>query len=179
MNLNDFYLLVDTKQKIVIDKIQTLPENWQNIAGLPGLSDEELCDLTWAGHSNLGWISIRSEKIKEYESSPENFELNKNSLKFLVSKIRKEKQRAPIEYNGARLQSDVQTWHLLSLLKEKEKVNYKCINGYYTFTSLQLAEICDMMDQQIQTLFDLEMQIYQQIDACQSISDFLNVTYDF
>lgn len=47
MNLNKFYVLVDTEQKIVIDKIQRLPENWKNIAGLPGLTDEEICDLKW------------------------------------------------------------------------------------------------------------------------------------
>ena len=179
MNLTNFYVLVDTETKEIIDKIQKLPENWKNIAGLSALSDEELCDLKWAGQHNLGWINIHSEKIKEYTSLSENLDLNKNTFKFLISELRKEKQSEPIEYNGARLKSNIQTWHLLSLLKEKEKVNYKCINGYFTFTSLQLAEICDKIEQQIQSLFDCEMQIYQQIDACQSISDFLNVTYDF
>ena len=85
MNLTNFYVLVDTETNQVIDKIQKLPQNWQNIAGLPGLSDEELCDLKWAGHHNLGWISIHSEKIEEYTSSTENLELNKNAFKFLIS----------------------------------------------------------------------------------------------
>jgi hypothetical protein len=179
MNLNNFYVLVDTETNQVIDRIQKLPQNWQNIAGLPGLSDEELCDLKWAGHRNLGWINIHSEKIKEYTSPPENLDLNKNTFKFLISELRKEKQSEPIEYNGAKLKSNIQTWHSLSLLKEKEKVNYKCINGYYTFTSLQIVEICDKIEQQIQTPFDREMEIYDQIDKCQSISDFFNVIYTF
>jgi hypothetical protein len=179
MNLNNCYVLVDTETKQVIDKIQTLPQNWQNIAGLPGLSDEELCDLKWAGHPNLGWINIHSEKIKDYSSLPENLELNKNSFKLEISKIRKEKQTEPIEYNGAKLKSNIETWYSLSLLKSKKTVNYKCINGYFTFTSLQVAEICDRMEKQIQKWFDWEMNIYQQIDSCQSISDFFNVTYDF
>lgn len=179
MNLTNFYVLVDTETNQVIDKIQKLPQNWQNIAGLPGLSDEELCDLKWAGHRNLGWINIRSEKIKEYTSLSENLDLNKNTFKFLISELRKEKQSESIEYDGARFKCDLETRYSLSLLKEKEKVNYKCINGYFTFTSLQLAEICDKIEQQIQSLFDCEMEIYQQIDTCQSISDFFSVTYDF
>jgi hypothetical protein len=66
MHLTNFYVLVDTETKQIINKIQKLPENWKNIAGLPGLSDEELCDLKWAGQHNYGWINIHSEKIKEY-----------------------------------------------------------------------------------------------------------------
>ena len=45
MNLDELYVLVDTRQKIVIDKIQKLPENWKNIAGLSGLTDEQLSDF--------------------------------------------------------------------------------------------------------------------------------------
>lgn len=178
-NLNDFYVLVDIESKEIIDKIQKLPENWKNIAGLPGLSDEELCDLKWAGHHNLGWISIQSKKIKEYTSSQDNLELNKNIFKQLISELRKDKQLESIEYHGAKLKLNIQTWNSLSLLKTKEKVNYKCINGYFTFTSLQLVEICDIIEQHIENLFNLEMEIFQQIDNCQSISDFFNVVYDF
>ena len=179
MNLNNFYVLVDTETKQVIDKIQELPQNWNNIAGLPGLFDEELCDLKWAGHHNLGWINIHSEKIKEYTSSQDNLELNKNTFKFLISQLKAEKQTEAVEYQGAKFKCDLETRYSLQVLKEKEKVNYKCINGYYTFTSLQLTEIYDKIEKYIQSLFDREMEIYNQIDECQSISDFLNVTYDF
>jgi hypothetical protein len=177
MNLNNFYVLVDTEKKITIDKIQTLPQNWKNIAGLPGLSDEELCDLEWAGQHNQGWINIHSEKIKEYTSPAENLELNKNTFKLLISDLRKEKQNEPIEYNNAKLKSDTKTWYSLFLLKTKKSVNYKCINGYFTFTSLQIAEICDKLEEQIQKWFDWEMNVYQQIDSCQTIADFFSVNY--
>ena len=179
MNLTNFYVLVDTETKEIIDKIQKLPQNWKNIAGLSALSDEELCDLKWAGQHNFGWINIHSEKIKEYTSSTENLELNKNIFKQLISELRKDKQLESIEYHGAKLKLNIQTWNSLSLLKTKEKVNYKCINGYFTFTSLQLVEICDIIEQHIENLFNLEMEIFQQIDNCQSISDFFNVVYDF
>jgi pyruvate formate-lyase activating enzyme-like uncharacterized protein len=177
MDLSNFYILVDTETKQIINKIEKLPQNWKNIAGLPGLSDEELCDLEWAGQPNLGWVNIHSKKIKEYESSPENLELNKNEFKILISDLIKEKKSEPIEYCGAKLKSDNQTWNSLFILKEYDKVNYKCIDGYHTFTSSQITEIYAIITENIQKYFDLEMEIYTQIDSCQSISDFFNVKW--
>lgn len=174
-NLNNFYVLVDTEKKIIIDKIQTLPYNWKNITGLPGLSDDEIRDLTWAGHSNLGWINIRASEINQYSCSVENLELHKHTLKDLISNIRKEKQSESIEYRGAKLKSNIKTLYSLFLLQTKESVNYKCINGYYTFTQKQIKELYDIMESHIQKWFDWEMNIYSQIDNCQNISDFLNI----
>lgn len=179
MKLNNFYVLVDTHKKIVIGNIQKLPENWQNIAGLPGLSDEQLSDLEWAGHEHLGWINIHSERIKYYTSSPENLELNKNTFKRLVTEIRKEKQESPIYYQNAKLKVDNQTLYALFVLREKFIVNFKCLNGYHTFNSEQIKELYGIIDSNVQRYFDIEANIYRQIDACQCISDFFNVNYDF
>jgi hypothetical protein len=178
-NLNNFYVLVDTEKNIIIDKIQKLPENWCNIAGLPGLSDKELKDLKWAGHDNKGWINIHSEEIKNYSNSPESLELNKNTFKDLISNIRKENQSNPIEYQGAKLKSNTNTLYSLFLLQKKDKVNYKCINDYYTFTSAQIQQLYDILESNMQKWFDWEMNVYSQIDMCQNVSDFLNVNYDF
>ena len=177
MILSDFYDLVDTQQKIVIDKIQKLPENWNNIAGLPGLSDDELCDLKWAGHHNLGWVSIASELIKEYNSPVENLELNKNTLKKLISEIRKEKESDGIEYQGIKIKTDKRTRYSLYIkkLQGKEEVNYKCFNHYHIFTNMQINEICDMMETYIQECFDWEMSVYQQIENCKELSDFISI----
>jgi len=179
MKLNDFYILVDTENKIIIDKIQKLPLNWSNISGLSGLSDDELSDLKWAGHHNIGWISIKSEKIKEYTSSPENLELNKNTLKQLISEKRKKFQEIPISYNGAIIKSDIKSLNALYTLQSQPSINYKCVNGYYTFTSNQLKDIFNMMQENIQKYFNMEMEIYKQINSCESISDFFNINYDF
>ena len=178
-SLNNFYILVDTEKKIVIDKIQKLPENWKNISGLPGLSDRELRDLKWAEQHNLGWINIHSEEIKQYSSSLENLELNKNEFKSLITKLRKEKQSETVEYQGAKLKSNIITLYSLFLLQSKEKVNYKCINGYRTFTTSQLRELYDIIETNMQKWFDWEMNVYYQIDTCRSISDFLYVKYNF
>lgn len=40
----------------ILNEPQTLPENWENIFGLTGLSESELNDLAWAGREDLGWF---------------------------------------------------------------------------------------------------------------------------
>ena len=179
MNLNDFYVLVDTETNQVIDKIQELPENWKNICGLKGLSEQELKNLKWAGHHNIGWINIKSEDIKNFQCSQDNLTLNKNELKYLISKIRKEKQLEPIKYKSSIIKSDIKTRFYLELLKNKEEVNFKCLNGYFSFSSFDIIQICDMIDTQIQKYFNMEKEIYEQIDNCTSISNFFNINYDF
>ena len=115
--LNDFYILVDTEKKKIIDKIQKLPKNWKNISGIPRLTDEELCDLTWAGQINLGWINLKSNLIREYYSDDENLELNKNTLKNLISEIRKDKESKPVIYKGIRINTDEKTRYSLMIKK--------------------------------------------------------------
>jgi hypothetical protein len=177
MNLNDFYVLVDTENKEVIDKIQILPKNWKNISGLPGLSDEKLEDLKWAGHHNLGWINIFSPKIKDFKMSLENLELNKNTLKDIVSEKRKEEQNISIEYKNAKIKTDIKTRYSLFLLKNssQKEINFKCINGYFTFTLDEISEIFNIIEGDVQKHFDDEMKIYQKIDDCRSIIDFSKI----
>ena len=177
MNLNDFYVLVDTESKEVIDKVQKLPQNWKNIAGLSGLSDEKLEDLKWAGHHNLGWINILSPKIKDFIVSPENLELNKNTLKVLISEKRKESQSEFIEYNTAKFKTDIETRYNLFSKKNsnQDSINFKCINGYYTFTHKEIVEIYNLIENQIQSYFDEEMKLYDRIDSCQSFVDLTKI----
>ena len=92
---------------------------------------------------------------------------------------RKEKQNEVIIYNSAKIKSDILTRYSLEILKEKQKINYKSINGYYVFSSVDIKNICDMIDKQTQNYFDIEKNIYEQIDKCTSITDFLNINYDF
>lgn len=172
-NLNKFYVLVDNEKKIVTNKIQRLPENWCNISGLPGLTDDQLKNLDWAGHKHIGWINIKSQDLKNYSSSSENLELNKNTFKTLVTKIRKENQYGIVEYNGVKIKSNIKTLYSLYLSQTKEKINYKCINGYHTFTQNEIKELYVIIETYIQKWFDWEMYVYKQIDECKNISDFL------
>jgi hypothetical protein len=40
-----------------LNEPQDLPDNWKNIFGLRG-SIDRLGDLSWAGHSDMGWFEI-------------------------------------------------------------------------------------------------------------------------
>lgn len=177
MNLNDFYVLVDTENKEIIDKFSLLPKNWKNISGVSGLSSEELEDLKWAGHHNLGWINIFSPRISEFKYSKENLELNKNTLKSLISEKRKENQSEFIEYKSAKFKTDIETRYNLFLKKNsnQDSINFKCINGYYTFTHNEIVEIYNLIENQIQSYFDEEMKLYDKIDSCQSFVDLTKI----
>lgn len=179
MILNNFYVLVDIEKNEVINKIQELPENWKNICGLKNLSDNELKDLNWAGHYNIGWINIKSKDIENFECSKENLILNKNELKFLISKIRKQKQEEPVRYKSSIIKTSIKARYSLEILKNKKQINFKCINGYFTFSSFDIIQICDMIDEQTQKYFNMEKEIYEQIDNCSSLSNFFNINYDF
>ena len=177
MILDDYYVLVDTEQKIIIDRIRKLPDNWCNISGLSGLSDQELCDLKWAGHHNLGWISIFSKQVKKYHSSPENLEMNKNIFKKLISELREEKELSGIEYQSIKFKTDEKTRYSLLMKKTygSSKINYKCFNNYYTFSLEQIDEILNVIEKYIQECFDWEKKIYDQIDECKNIFDFSKI----
>lgn len=175
--LNEYYVLVDNHLKQVIDKIQKLPEYWKNISHLKNFSDEELKDLTWAGQPNIGWVSIKSEYIKEYRTSPENLELNKNQLKDIISKIVEEKIFSPIVFNQIKITPDDKTRYSfwIKRIQKVEKFNCKINNQYYTFNSEQISDICDRIEQHIQEQIDFEMKIYEQIESCKNLQDFLNI----
>lgn len=182
MNLNDLYVLVDIEKKLIIDKVQELPENWNNISGLKYLSEDKIKNLDWSGNKNLGWINIKSNDIKKYSFSKETLELNKNYFKSIISKIRKEKQLDPIRYNEALIQTDLKTRCALLLLINlglDKDINFKCLNGYFSFNLTQLKDILNAINNHIQKYFDIEKTIFDQIDKCDSVQDFINVNYIF
>lgn len=171
--LNEYYVLVDTNLKQVIDKIQKLPEYWRNISQLKNFNDEELKDLTWAGQTNIGWINIQSEYLQEYKSTEENLELNKNQLKSIISGILEEKQISSFEFNNIKIVPDEKTRYIfwIKRFQNIHTFNYKINQYYYTFDNQDIIEICDRMEEHIQKYTDIEMSIYQQIDACQELFD--------
>lgn len=182
MNLNDLYVLVDNEKNIIIDKVQELPENWNNISGLKSLPNDKLKNLDWSENKNLGWINITSNDIKKYSISKETLDLNKNQLKSLISKIRKEKQLEYINYNQSQIKTDLETRHSLIFLINSElsnDINFKCLNGYFSFNRDQLKDILNQINNHIQKYFNIEKNIFDQINKCDNVQDFMNINYDF
>jgi hypothetical protein len=185
MNINDFYVLVDRTQKITIGKIEKLPEYWNNISGLSNFTDEQLSDLSWTGNDGLGFIKITSEDLKKYSSSKENLNLNKLQLKYLVSNLKSDKKNEFVTFNDVKIPVDDNTRYSILVKKiqalkdESLTFNFKCFGSYFTFTSLQIIELSDIIEEYIQSLYDKEMEIFDEIDSCETICDFLNINYDF
>lgn len=185
MNINNFYILVDTEKKVTIGKIEKLPENWNNISGLSNFTDDQLKDLSWSGNNNIGFVKLSSEELQEYSSSEENLDLNKSQLKILVSNNKAEKKSEYVIFNNIKIPVDDNTRYSIlikriqALKDESLTFNFKCFGEYSTFTSLQMIEVSDIIEQYIQSLYDKEMEIFNAIDSCQTISDFLNINYDF
>jgi len=176
--MNNFYILVDTKLKITLEYITELPQNWRNICGLPGLSDEEISDLTWAGWDNLGWINIKSGTIEEYTSPPENLELNKNTLKRLISDIFEKKLEEYIEYDGKKITPDFKTHYLLNLGKFKDYINLKCTYTYYTLSSFECEKICNLIETRIFDYSEKEMKLFSEIENAKTLSDLSRINWN-
>lgn len=79
--MNDFYVLVDHIQKMIITPIQKLPENWNNINGLNLFDSEKLFNLDWVGQIGLGWVKISDEILDEYTVLPGGLKLVNLDLK--------------------------------------------------------------------------------------------------
>jgi len=183
INLSDFFVIVDNEKKIITTQIQKLPINWQNISGMSGLSEKELSDLEWAGHKNIGWISIISEEINNYVSDFSNMSLNRTSLKNFVTEERKKLEDEPIEYETdfaiVKIKPNIKNLHTLSLIKHRDTVNYKCGHYFDVLEKKHMEDLCVIIEDKIQQFFDWECNIFMQIDACIGVSDFKKINYDF
>lgn len=184
MKENDFYVLVDTRSKQVIGKLESLPEYWKNISGLSNFSEDELSDLSWSGNDGLGWIKVNSPLLSEYTSSPENLSLNKNQFKEIVCETTKIKKEIGITFNNIRFPIDKNIILDLNIKKlqadqypDKTFV-YKIYNQYYTFTAEEIKTITSLVNEYDIECSLWEMNIFNQIESCTSISDFININYD-
>lgn len=181
--MNDLYVLVDHNQKMIIDHIKKLPENWNNINGLNLLDSEKLYNLDWAGQLGLGWVKINDDILKNYTHLPEWFEISKSCLKALISNERWEKEQDIITFKQNKLKLDDRTRSSLSLQKsalnpETTEINWKFINGFVSlsvedFTSLYLFSV-----NYIQECFNEEKRLINLYDSANFLEDLLllNIT---
>lgn len=185
MTKNDFYVLVDTNSKQIVSKLEPLPEYWKNIAGLTNFSEEELKDLSWSGNVGLGWIKTTSELLNEYNSSVENLDLNKNHFKQIISDHFELKKEIGITYKNIRCPVNKDTIFDLNIKNLQAKQNpektfvYKIINNYHTFSSEEIQELCNLVNEYDIELSLIEMNIFKQIEECSRVHDLSKINYDF
>ena len=88
--MNDLYVLVDSKQNLIISPIMELPLNWGNMSGVKYLSEEKLADVSWAGEVGLGWKKITDPDLSTVDVTKEWIHFQGANLKRIVSSKRKE-----------------------------------------------------------------------------------------
>jgi hypothetical protein len=174
---NDLYVLVDHSQKMIIDHIRKLPENWNNISGLNLLDDKKLSNLDWAEQTNLGWIKINNKSIKDYTYLPEWFDLNKLDLKKMIAVTRWEKEQDIISFKGNRLKLNDRTRLSLSLQKIDNDISiiWKFIDGFVPLTSIEFTEMYNFVIQYIQGCFAEEQRLIGLYDLADNLQDLLKL----
>jgi len=184
MTRKNFYVLVDKNLNSVISHASELPENWNNIHGLPSLTDEELSDLEWAGHSTLGWIKFDSEFPTTY-SFADNWEsFAKESLKQSYSNLRWKAETKGIVYNGIEIGSDDRTRTAILLKKmstprtSKETFSWKYNGSIIEFDIKDITKISNAIDEYVQECFEVEASLIKELDLVETPLDLTKFNLD-
>lgn len=174
---NECYVLVDYNSKQIIDHLKPLPENWNNILGLPRYNDEKLIDLTWAGHPGLGWIKVSSPELSKFKYSSEWLEINKNNLKESISQERIQIQDEVLTYKGNYIVPDEKTKINLIIKKISGKDNFywKFINSYQLISNQDVNSMLDLLDNYTQQCYNEEARLFSIIDNIKNIDDLISI----
>ncbi len=176
--MNDFYVLVDHNQKMIIDHIKRLPENWNNINGLNLLDPEKLYNLDWAGQIGLGWVSIEDNILDNYTFLPEWFNISKSGLQKQITDIRWEKEHAVVTFNGNSLKLDDRTRLSLNLQKTvttTNQIKWKFIEGFVVLTAEEFSQMYNLVMNYIQSCFNEESRLIDLYDTAETIKDLLEL----
>lgn len=177
MTRKNFYVLVDKEINKVLSHPIKLPENWQNIHGLSFLSDEKISDLTWANQPNFAWIKFDSEFPSTFEFAEDWLEFAKNSIKNEYANQRWDVEKQGILYNNILIDTDDRTKSAILLKLQsitpssQQTFSWKYNNSIIEFTSSDIINIANHINDYIQQCFNTEAELIKKIDAVESILD--------
>lgn len=183
--MNELYVKVDLKNKVILSSPAPLELNWENIGGLPFLEEYKLQDLSWAGYENLGFIKFHNDnriKLRCFRCETGLLEKIKSELKIKVSKIRYEYECGGVIVNDQYvINTDDRSKLLIQMkyLQCKENLNlhfnWKTSSGNIEFNSSSFINAYMKIMDFIQNCFDLESNVCDDINQCKNIIDVLNV----
>lgn len=177
--MSDFYVLVDHNQKMIIDHIRKLPENWNNIMGLNLLSPEKIYNLDWTGQPGLGWVNINDEILNDYSTLPEWFDISKNGLKKIVADQRWNKEQEIVTYKGNKIKLDERTKLALNLQKtsisdSESEVKWKFMDGFHTLSLSEFNEMYFLIANYIKECFNEEIRVSEIYDNATTLKDLIS-----
>jgi len=184
---SDIYFYVDLNNKKILEEPKPLQTNWKNISGLSFLSDNELLDLSWAGHDGFGFIKfdpINQEKIKKYSFDEHVLLKFKSQLKDKLNRDRIHHEKKGVIINNQYLiKLDVPTKISLSMKylqcnsNKNLFFNWETSSGYKEFTSLEFIHLFEKIMQFIQTSIDIKIKYSKKIDLCSSIAELIPIQF--
>lgn len=178
------YALVNLETKEVVDRLQPLPEYWENISQLGALEYEQVKNLEWAGHPNKGWISVNDPFFAECTCSEDNLNMNKLNLKVEIQNQMDMKRECLLKYKEYDIPFNQDVRVEFSILRTYAKdlrnsyFPIKLRFQYYNFTGHEVLEIGDLLEKHNQDCNKLESSIYSQVDACANLADLTKINYD-
>jgi hypothetical protein len=177
--MNDFYVLVDLKKKMILCPVMDLPSNWANISGLNLMSDNKVGDLTWAGHSNLGWKRFSNKSMVEYTSTDEWVTASQLKFKSSIKEERKIRESQILSFKGNQFCLDDKTknsilYKLLSI-GENDTFVWKFINRSVEIDSKDFIDLHKFTSSYIQSCFDVEYQFTNLISLTKTFEDLFNL----
>lgn len=170
MAKNDLYLYCDIIKKQILENPRILEENWKNISGIVYLSDDELKDLSWAGHSGFGFINISNNILFEYQYSEKLLFDMKTKLKIDVEYKKRQKEIEGIIINNKfniSLSSDSKILLLMKYLECKEKeftFDFLTSSGSVKLSSTKFISIFHSIMKYIDDLLQMQICLFKEID---------------
>lgn len=180
--MNDFYVLVDLKNKTILCPIMELPNDWANVSGLNLMSDSKISNLTWAGHSNLGWKRFSDESLIEYSTSDDWFDASKLKLKSCIKEERKIRESEILSFKGNHFLLDDKTKSsiLLKLLSinDGDTFIWKFINRTIEIDSKDFSNLHKFLSSYIQKCFDIEYEFTNLVNLTKTFKDLHNLNLE-
>lgn len=179
-----FYVLVDLNEKLIKTPIQKLPENWSNINGLNGYSDDELKDLVWAGHSSTGWIPYDSPILEEYSFEKEFIKMSKINITSEISNERKKREQNVLSFKNQRIKLDLESKFLLMFIRSNlNENNSNCISWAFLDDVIDLPKkdflnLCDFAIFYLQNCLKVEINLKKEISNAVSLLDLQKINLD-
>lgn len=183
--MDDFYALVDHETQTITAPGSTLQENWMNIFNLNALPYEKLTDLSWAGHPDRGMLKLSDPSIVGYTYNSDWLHFTCQNIKEFVSDIRKEKESEVVSFEGGLVvKIDEKTKVALNNKKAlaTEDPTYSCVwkfeNSMVVLSAEQILSLANGVESYVQSCFDVEYAVFQEIDTVSSLEELCEVSLD-
>lgn len=174
LDLSNYYILCNTKDKIIEGVMSELPKNWEGILSITSLSDEELYDFEFFDLPGQGWVRVNN--LKGFSCTPENLENNKERLKRLAKELSGNIEQQGIVWDGIRFELDSETVVFNNFQRSRGQNIMKNSLGYHRVKNH--IEFVDKMNAELDSLIENYLEFSKQVDKSKTIHDLIKVTYD-